>query len=123
MQAASYTKYIGDLTVYFDDAGRVVSWEGAPVYLDEHIVPDPEIVRLMQPWKEIVDVEGLKKVGTSKVPLSRSGCGYQECNMGNFVADAFAHQAVAMAGPGEWTYAPIALTNIGGVRTTLNAGG
>lgn len=123
MQASAYAKYVGDLTVYFDEAGRVVRWEGAPAFLDEHIVQDPEIMRELQPWKEIVDAGGLRKVGTAKVPLLSTGCGYEECNMGNFVADAFAHQAVALAEPGEWTYAAVALVNIGGVRTALHAGG
>lgn len=39
VQASAYTKYIGDLTVYFDAAGQVVSWEGSPIFLDTDIVP------------------------------------------------------------------------------------
>ncbi len=37
MQASAYTKYIGDLTVYFDAEGLVSSWEGYPIYLDSNI--------------------------------------------------------------------------------------
>ena len=37
VQASSYTKYIGSLTVYFDAAGKVAEWEGAPVFLDTEI--------------------------------------------------------------------------------------
>lgn len=39
VQASAYMKYVGDIVVYFDDHGRIVSWEGAPSYLDSSIVP------------------------------------------------------------------------------------
>lgn len=39
VQAASYAKYVGNLTVWFDENGNVAEWEGAPVFLDTHIVP------------------------------------------------------------------------------------
>lgn len=38
VQASAYLKYVGDITVYFDKAGRVVSWEGAPIFLDTSVV-------------------------------------------------------------------------------------
>lgn len=37
VQAASYAKYVGNLTVWFDDNGDVKSWEGAPVFLDSDV--------------------------------------------------------------------------------------
>lgn len=39
VQASAYMKYVGDLTVHFDKHGRVVSWEGQPIYLDSNIEP------------------------------------------------------------------------------------
>lgn len=36
VQASAYLKYVGDITVYFDKEGRVVTYEGAPVYLDSN---------------------------------------------------------------------------------------
>lgn len=39
VQAAAFTKLVGDLTVYFDAAGNVVRWEGSPIYLDESVIP------------------------------------------------------------------------------------
>lgn len=38
MQASAYLKYVGDITVYFNKAGKVVSWEGAPIFLDTDII-------------------------------------------------------------------------------------
>lgn len=37
VQASAYVKYVGDLTVYFDEKGHVESWEGAPIFLDTNI--------------------------------------------------------------------------------------
>lgn len=39
VQASAYMKYVGDITVYFDKEGRLITWEGAPVYLDNSVVP------------------------------------------------------------------------------------
>lgn len=37
VQASAFMKYVGDLIVYFDQDGRVVTWEGNPVFLDTNI--------------------------------------------------------------------------------------
>lgn len=37
VQASAYLKYVGDITVYFDQKGRVVYWEGAPIFLDTNV--------------------------------------------------------------------------------------
>lgn len=37
VQASARMKYVGDLTVHFDENGHIVSWEGAPIYLDHDI--------------------------------------------------------------------------------------
>ncbi|KYM99521.1 5'-nucleotidase [Cyphomyrmex costatus] len=37
VQAAAYTKYLGNLTVWFDDQGEVVDWDGNPLLLDQSI--------------------------------------------------------------------------------------
>lgn len=42
VQASAYTKYLGDITFYFDDAGEILSFEGAPHYLDNSVVPGEE---------------------------------------------------------------------------------
>lgn len=77
----------------------------------------------MQPWKEMIDLEGNRLVGITRVPLQKSICGSQECNLGSFIADAMVHEYIDKAEPGSWTYASIAFTNVGGIRTSLNKGG
>ncbi len=37
VQASAYTKYLGNITLFFDDAGNMMDYEGAPIYLDSDI--------------------------------------------------------------------------------------
>lgn len=76
----------------------------------------------LKPWKEIVDREGLRVVGNTKVQLSHSNCSVAECNIGSFITDAYASAMIDEAEAGDWTYSPIALVGIGGIRTTLGKG-
>lgn len=124
VQAAAYTRYLGDLTVWFDAAGNAVRWTGAPIYMDERIEPDAAVVAALQPWKRTIDAEGSRVIGRIAVPLLKGGCNAGECNAGNFVADAFAHAWHARGPPDRehWTQAAIALQAVGGIRTTLGRG-
>lgn len=125
-QASAYSKYLGDLTVYFDEAGEAQAWEGNTIFMDTAIVPDPEIVAAMAPWKEKVDEVALRDVGVVKTTLYQRDCAFGECNIGSFVCDAFVDYFIDHPGykedDGAWTYGTISLTNAGGIRTTLPAG-
>jgi len=48
-------------------------------------------VQAMKPWKEIIDAEGKKVIGSTAVFLdsSNSACRMGECNMGNLITNAF----------------------------------
>lgn len=37
VQASAFTKYMGNLTVYFNYRGDYVKWEGGPVFLDRSL--------------------------------------------------------------------------------------
>jgi 5'-nucleotidase len=52
---------------------------------------DPDIVEAMRPWKEIIDAEGSRVIGSTKVFLDASSgaCGKGECNFGNLITNAF----------------------------------
>jgi 5'-nucleotidase len=89
VQASAYSKYLGDLTVYFDALGEVQNWEGNPIFLSSDITPDPEIVEEMKPWKETVDKVALREVGEVQSILYQRDCAFGECNIGSFVCDAF----------------------------------
>jgi 5'-nucleotidase len=52
---------------------------------------DQDVVQAMKPWKEIIDAEGSKVIGSTKVLLdySNSACRKGECNIGNLITNAF----------------------------------
>lgn len=91
VQASAYTKYLGDITLYFDDEGTVKSFEGAPIFLANDVIPDPEIVAELAPWKAEVDVIQFRFVGHSRFDFKSFGCYSKECGMGALTTDAYAH--------------------------------
>jgi 5'-nucleotidase len=56
--------------------------------------PDKDVVRAMEPYKEIIDAEANMVIGSTNVYLnaSSSACRKGECNMGNFIANAFVEE-------------------------------
>lgn len=119
VQASAFLKYVGDLTVYFDKDGRVVSWEGAPIFLDSDIVPDRDVVQALQPWKERINAKGSQAIGITDVPLLKVPCHSQECPLGNLITDAFAQYASAQE---KSTVSTIALLPCGSIHTSFNIG-
>ncbi|XP_034245114.1 apyrase-like [Thrips palmi] len=90
VQAAAYTKYLGNLMVTFDEQGEVASWSGNPIYMDSDLPQDEAMLQEMQPWKEKVEARGHVVVGSTLVELDKMthDCYSGECTLGNFVADA-----------------------------------
>ncbi|ETN57989.1 apyrase [Anopheles darlingi] len=126
VQAASYAKYVGRITVYFDANGDIVEWDGNPEFLDESVPQDEEVRRELVPWREQVDVQANRQIGYSAVALSRDECAWSECNFGNFMTDGYiAHYATESAKHptvGAWSEVAIAINTGGGMRTSLSAG-
>ncbi|XP_014477409.1 PREDICTED: apyrase isoform X2 [Dinoponera quadriceps] len=119
VQAAAFTKYLGNLTVWFDEQGEVVDWDGNPILLDHSIEEDEGILKELEPWKKEVDAKAMKKIGSSRVALDYR-CRNKECNLGNFITDAMVDAYVdAIDDKSYWTYAAVACTNAGGIRTSL----
>lgn len=86
---------------------------------------DPHILAEFKPWKKIIDEKGQRTVGYTKVPLKQQGCSESECNLGNFIADAFKHYYMkSLLGEGmPLKDSIIGIINAGGLRTSINAGG
>ncbi|XP_055907438.1 apyrase-like [Eupeodes corollae] len=125
VQAAAYAKYVGNITLFFDDNGDVVSYEGAPIYMSKDVEEDKEVLEAIAPWKEIVDEKGNVIVGSSRVALEKWPCESGECNLGNFFADALVHvfiNASTFSQENKWTNVSIALVNAGALRVPLNKG-
>lgn len=92
VQASAYTKYVGDLTVYFNAAGHVKYYDGNPIFLSNDVLKDPDIEKELIPWREQVNKLGQRVVGNSSENLLNVGCRHGECALGSFAADAFVYE-------------------------------
>ncbi|XP_045770767.1 apyrase-like [Maniola jurtina] len=94
--AACFTKYLGNLTVYFDQMGNLKDFSGEPVFLNRSIPEDPEIKAILKPFSEKLHTFVNEKVGFAEDNLLAKPCGSQECAIGDFVADALLDAAKEM---------------------------
>lgn len=93
--ASSFTKYLGNITVFFDKSGEVVDFEGSPIFLNRSIPEDPAILSLLQPYKKKLHSLVDEEIGYSNQILSDYNCSAHECILGNIVADGFWRATVA----------------------------
>ncbi|WP_062208856.1 bifunctional UDP-sugar hydrolase/5'-nucleotidase [Aureimonas sp. AU12] len=117
VQAYAYGKYLGDLTVTFDERGVVTRAEGAPILLEQSLPEDPAMVARVAELAVPLEAMRTKVVGTSAAAIdgSRDTCRTGECQMGNLVAEAM----LARTGDQGVT---IAIANGGGLRASIDAG-
>ncbi len=117
VQAGSYGRYLGHLTLEFDDAGTLVFAGGDSLLLDAKVVPDAAIAaRVAALAGPIEELKGRIVAATSEaVDGSRENCRARECTMGNLVAEAMLART---AGQGV----TIAIQNGGGLRASIDAG-
>ncbi|PZC73085.1 hypothetical protein B5X24_HaOG210102 [Helicoverpa armigera] len=87
--ASAYTKYLGNMTAYFDSEGDLQSFEGSPVFLNRSIPEDPKIKALLAPYTEKLHRIVNEVVGYSDDDFDMDICASQECALGNFVTEAF----------------------------------
>lgn len=116
-QAYAYSKYIGKLTISFDDAGNVTSAEGAPVVLDSSVTPDADMIARIAEMGAPIEEMKKRVVATTSdvVDGDRAVCRVTECPMGNLVADAMLDRVKDQG-------VTIAIQNGGGLRASIDAG-
>ncbi|XP_075154887.1 apyrase-like isoform X4 [Haematobia irritans] len=124
VQAGAYAKYVGNLTVFFDDEGNVVDFEGAPLYMDNKVPEDDDVLEALKPWHEEISLYGQRVLGSSRVHLQQKECSAGECNLGNFYTDAMLHAFLddTLNKNRQWSDVGIALTTQGNFRVPLQAG-
>ncbi len=117
VQAYAYGKYLGELTVTFDDDGNLVEAVGEPLVIDGEVAEDPATVARVAELAKPLDEIRSKIVANSAAVIegNRDVCRVQECEMGNLVADAMLAR-VADQG------IDIAIMNSGGIRASIDAG-
>ncbi|UCI21168.1 5'-nucleotidase C-terminal domain-containing protein [Mesorhizobium sp. B2-1-8] len=117
VQAASYSKYLGEFKVVFDDNGVVKSASGDPIYLDKSITPDPAVLARIKELGAPIEALKNKEVAetTDVIDGSRESCRAKECAMGNLVSDAILDR---VKGQGV----EIVISNGGGLRASIDKG-
>ncbi|NOD62782.1 MULTISPECIES: bifunctional UDP-sugar hydrolase/5'-nucleotidase [unclassified Ruegeria] len=117
VQAYAYSKYLGEITLTFDDDGNLIAAEGEPILLDASVTPDADIAARVAEMGAPIEEMKQRVVANSGAAIQgdRSICRVQECEMGNLVADAMLAR-VADQG------AQIAIANSGGLRASIDEG-
>lgn len=115
--AYAYGKYLGHLTLTFDDAGVLTSAVGQPILLDQSMPEDAAIAARVAEMSGPIDELRARQVAEIAAPLGadRADCRARACEMGIAVADAMLAR-VADQG------VTIAIQNGGGLRASIPAG-
>ncbi|CAH2236055.1 jg7346 [Pararge aegeria aegeria] len=124
VQAYAYTKYLGKLHIVFNKKGELLSADGIPILLDKTIPQDPEVLDIVKRYREQILNYTEEVIGTTSVVLDGLSCQHKECNMGNLITDAIVYQYVSeFKGKNQWTDAPIAIIQGGGIRSSITLSG
>ena len=117
VQAYAYGKYLGELNVVFDDAGKLISASGEPILIDGTVKENADIVSRVAELAKPLDVIRNKVVASAAdmIEGNRDVCRVEECSMGNLVADAMLDRVAAQG-------VTIALANSGGLRASIDSG-
>lgn len=117
VQAGSYSKYLGEMKVTFSDIGIVKDASGDSKPLDASVAPDEAVVARVTELAGPIEELKATVVAQSSGPIdgSRESCRAMECEMGNLVTDAM---LASTSGQGV----TIAITNGGGLRSSIDAG-
>ena len=117
VQAGSYSKYLGEVSVNFNDDGVVTAAYGEPHLLDAGVTPDAAITARVAELAAPIEELKKKPVGDAVAAIDgdRDSCRLGECSMGNLVADAMLDR---VKGQGV----TIAVQNGGGLRASIDGG-
>ena len=117
VQAYAYGKYLGELSVTFNDAGEIITATGDPIVIDSGIAEQSDIVvrvkELAAPVEKIRDK--VVASSTTFIDGNQSICRRQECEMGNLIADAMLDRVKSQG-------VSIAIMNSGGIRSSIDKG-
>lgn len=117
VQAYAYGRYLGELNVVFDDAGKIISATGEPIVIDGSVKENSEtLARVAELAKPLDEVRNkIVAFAAEVIEGNRDVCRVEECSMGNLVADAMLDRTAEQG-------ITIALANSGGLRASIDSG-
>lgn len=116
-QAYAYTKYLGHLTVTFDDDGDVSAASGDPMLLDASVEPNAAFTARIAEMGAPIEEMKTRVVAEAAEAIEggRDTCRAMECPMGSLIADAMLDRVKDQG-------IEIAIQNGGGIRASIDAG-
>ena len=116
-QAYAYTKYLGHLTVTFDDDGNVTASSGDPMLLDASVEPDAGFIARIAEMGAPIEEMKTRVVAEAAEAIEggRDVCRAMECPMGSLIADAMLDRVKDQG-------IEIAIQNGGGIRASIDSG-
>ncbi|EJW15427.1 5'-nucleotidase C-terminal domain-containing protein [Paenibacillus alvei] len=119
VQDWEYAKSLGRVDLYYHGKD-LVHFSGGLIKYDESTKADPEVAAIVESVKKEADTLLNEKIAIASVDLDgdRSRVRKQETIMGNLVADAMLARTRTMPG----FEADVAITNSGGIRTSIMKG-
>lgn len=116
-QAYAYTKFLGHLTVTFDDEGNVTAASGDPILLDASVEPNGAFIERIAEMGAPIEEMKTRVVAEAAEVIEggRDTCRAQECPMGTLIADAMLDRVKDQG-------IEIAIQNGGGIRASIDAG-
>ena len=115
VSAYAYGKFLGELTVLFDEDGVVVRATGEPLIMDVAVGEDAQTVQRIAKAAAPLDAIRQKIVAHVGAEMIVGGCRTHECEMGVLIADAMLERVKSQG-------VQIAIQNGGGIRASLDAG-
>jgi len=117
VQAYAYGKFLGELNVTFDDAGKITEAMGEPIIMDGTVVEDEATVaRIGEAAIPLDEIRNeVVAEATDAIIGDREVCRVEECAMGNLIADAMLARTADQG-------VTVSLQNSGGVRAGIDAG-
>ncbi|NRP11379.1 Trifunctional nucleotide phosphoesterase protein YfkN [Aliiroseovarius sp. xm-m-379] len=117
VSAYAYGKFLGELNVTFDDAGKIIEAKGEPLIMDGAVSEDAATkARIAEAAKPLDEIRN-KVVASSAEAIDgeRGSCRAKECAMGNIIAEAMLDRVKDQG-------IEIAIQNGGGIRASIDAG-
>lgn len=128
-------EYLGYIDLEFDQRGRVVRYEGAPIHLtntdNATLAENPKLKQEVQKWAEGFAPYSAQVVGHTELTLDITVCQAGECSMGDLAADAIAGMAPSnttspfhntTSAPSTGAIFAGGIMNAGGVRSSIDPG-
>ncbi|XP_040284657.1 5'-nucleotidase [Bufo bufo] len=122
VQAYAFGKYLGNLSITFDEQGNVLHSSGNPILLDSSIPEDPALLAEINKWREKINNFSSEVIGKTLVFLNGSSleCRFRECNLGNLICDAMIYNNIRNPDEVRWNHVSLCIMNGGGIRGSID---